>query len=467
MARKKQKDTSSNDELFIALNLLEKERGIPVDFMLDKIHKAIATACKNNYGNEDVDMEIDLEKGIFRAFLKKTVKLEVENADREINIDKARSINPLAKLDDVIGIPLDTKQFGRVAAQTARNIIRQGIRDSERGQMMKEFQNKHQELVSGVVERVDPRSGALTLRIGKAEAVLPKTEQIMGETVVEGDYIKVYVVDVRETDKGPKAIISRTHPDLVKRMFESEVPEIFDGTIEIKAVSREAGSRTKLAVLSHLSDVDAVGACIGTRGARVAEIVDELGGEKIDIIEYSDDPAKFIAAALSPADVTSVETAEDGQRVCRVVVPDSQLSLAIGNKGQNARLAAKLTGWKIDIKPESEFPGSDMQPGIAEEAGTSAEIAEDTDINAEIIIEETADDAAEENSEFAAAPQTDNEISEIGGLNIGDESTDTENNGTFETNLSDDAENIEAENNGKSEINGCTENSGTEEFEDI
>ena len=274
--------------------------------------------------------------------------------------DKAKQVDPTACVGRFVRIKLDTKQFGRVAAQTARNIIRQGIRDSERGQMMEEFQSKHQELVSGLVERIDPRTGAISLRLGKAEAVLPKNEQIGGENVKEGDYIKVYVVDVRETEKGPKAIISRTHPDLVKRMFETEVPEIYDGTVEIKAVSREAGSRTKLAVMSNDPAVDAVGACIGARGSRVSEIVDELGGEKIDIVEYSEEPKQFIAAALSPANVLSVELAEDGSRSCRVTVPDNQLSLAIGNKGQNARLAAKLTGWKIDIKPESGFYGEEQ-----------------------------------------------------------------------------------------------------------
>lgn len=357
MARKKAPEVNPNEEFFTALQLLEKEKGIPVDFMLEKIKKAISTACKNNYGNEDVDIEIDADKLIYNVLLKKEAKLEVENPDREIDLDKARQINPLAEEGTLIGIKLDTKQFGRVAAQTARNIIRQGIKDSERGQMMQEFQSKHQELVSALVEKIDPRSGAISLRIGKAEALLPKNEQIGDENVREGDHIKVYVVDVRETEKGPKAIISRTHPDLVKRMFETEVPEIFDGTVEIKAVSREAGSRTKLAVLSHNPDVDAVGACIGTRGNRVSEIVDELGGEKIDIVEYNEDPAVFIAAALSPANVISVEIIEEAQRTCKVTVPDNQLSLAIGNKGQNARLAAKLTGWKIDIKPESGFFG--------------------------------------------------------------------------------------------------------------
>ena len=359
MAKKKEPEKQGNEELFIALNLLEKEKGIPVEFMLDKIKKAISTACKNNYGNEDVEIDLDASTGRFDVYLKKEVRDEVENPDREILLEAAKEIDPMAEVGGFVGIKLDTKQFGRVAAQTARNIIRQGIRDSERGQMMQEFQSKHQELVSGLVERIDPKTGAISLRLGKAEAVLPKSEQIAGETVREGDHIKVYVVDVRETEKGPKAIISRTHPDLVKRMFETEVPEIYDGTVEIKAVSREAGSRTKLAVVSHNPDVDAVGACIGARGSRVSEIVEELGGEKIDIVEYSDDPQKFIAAALSPANVLKVEMAEDGSRACKVTVPDSQLSLAIGNKGQNARLAARLTGWKIDIKPESGFYGEE------------------------------------------------------------------------------------------------------------
>ena len=263
------------------------------------------------------------------------------------------------KVGDVVDIQLETKQFGRIAAQTAKHVIRQGIREAERGQQMQEFQRRNQELVTALVTRVDPKSGAATLEFGKAEAVLPKSEQIGEEELHEGDRIKVYVVDVREGEKGPRALISRTHPGLVKRLFEMEVPEIFNGVVEIKAVSREAGSRTKLAVQAHDENVDAVGACIGPRGARVAGIVDELGGEKIDIVEYSDEPEKFIAAALSPAKVLSVEVDPDGAKSCRATVPDSQLSLAIGNKGQNARLAAKLTGWKIDIRPESGFYGEE------------------------------------------------------------------------------------------------------------
>jgi len=347
------------NEVFEALHLLEKERGIPVDFMLDKIRKAIINACKNSYGNEDVIINMDDQTGKFEVFLKKTVVEEVVDPGTEVSLERARKISPTIEIGGAVGMRLDTKQFGRIAAQTARNIIRQGIRDCERGQMMQEFQSKQQELVTAVVERIDPETGAATLRFGKAEAVLPRKEQVGDENLKEGDHIKVYVVSVKESEKGPRAIISRTHPDLVKRLFETEVPEIYDGTVEIKAVAREAGSRTKLAVISHNPDVDAVGACIGARGARVSNIVTELGGEKIDIVEYSDEPEKFIASALSPAEVLSVEVAQDGSHACRVTVPDGQLSLAIGNKGQNARLAAHLTGWKIDIKPESGFYGEE------------------------------------------------------------------------------------------------------------
>ena len=347
------------NEVFEALHLLEKERGIPVDFMLDKIRKAIITACKNSYGNEDVIINMDDQTGKFEVFLKKTVVEEVVDPGTEVSLERARKISPTIEIGGAVGMRLDTKQFGRIAAQTARNIIRQGIRDGERGQMMQEFQSKQQELVTAVVERIDPETGAATLRFGKAEAVLPRKEQVGDENLKEGDHIKVYVVSVKESEKGPRAIISRTHPDLVKRLFETEVPEIYDGTVEIKAVAREAGSRTKLAVISHNPDVDAVGACIGARGARVSNIVTELGGEKIDIVEYSDELEKFIASALSPAEVLSVEVAQDGSHACRVTVPDGQLSLAIGNKGQNARLAAHLTGWKIDIKPESGFYGEE------------------------------------------------------------------------------------------------------------
>ena len=247
--------------------------------------------------------------------------------------------------------------FGRIAAQTAKHVIRQGIKDAERDKTYAEFQSKNQELVSAKVVRVNPKTGSVTVEIGNSEAMLPKAEMIPDEILDEGDNIKVFIVDVRESEKGPRAMISRTHPGLVRRMFELEVPEIFDGTIEIKAISREAGSRTKIAVYSKDENVDAVGSCIGQRGARISKILDELNPEKIDIIKYSEDPVEFIKEALSPAKVLSVELDTDGQKVCKATVPDGQLSLAIGNKGQNVRLAARLTGWKIDIRPESGFYG--------------------------------------------------------------------------------------------------------------
>ena len=353
---------NSSAEIFGALALLEKERGIPVDFMLDRIKKAIATACKNSYGNENCTVNADQAKGVFKVFLNKTVAEDVTDPGKEITLEKARAVNPETGVGETVSVPLDTKEFGRIAAMTARNIIRQGIRDGERSRMFQEFESKHQELVTALVEQIDPRTGAATLTIGKAEAVLPKTEQVPGETLAVGSHVKVYVADVRETEKGPHVVISRIHPDLVRRLFEAEVPEIYDGTVEIKAISREAGSRTKIAVTSHNPDVDAVGSCIGAKGTRVNHIVEELGGEKIDIVEYSDDPCKFIASALSPASVLEVVPADDGSHACRVSVPDDQLSLAIGNKGQNARLAARLTGWKIDIKPQSGFSAAAEEP---------------------------------------------------------------------------------------------------------
>lgn len=376
-------------ELFAALDLLEKERGISADYMLSQIQRAIVVACKNTYnGNEDVTVKIDKENKDFEVYLNKEVVEEVFDPDSEISLEQAREISAIYNIGDKVAFKLDPEQFGRIAINTSRSIIRQGIRDGEKGQMLQEFQSKNQELVTATVERVDEKSGAVTIKIGKAEAVLPRGEQVGNENFKEGDRIKVYVADVQDTERGPRAIISRTHPDFVKRLFETEVPEIYDGTVEIKSVSREAGSRTKLAVWSKDEDVDAVGACIGARGARVGTIVDELGGEKIDIVEYDEDPAKFISAALSPATVLSVTLAEDGSKSCRVTVPDGQLSLAIGNKGQNARLAARLTGWKIDIRPESGFYGEDEDD---EAEGFDDELTKD-----ETIVEHPDEEAQDE-----------------------------------------------------------------------
>ncbi len=386
MKKKKaeQPQDNRNTELYEALALMEKERGIPVDFMISQIQKAIVTACKNTYnGNEDVLIKMEPATGIFEVYLNKTVVEEVYDSGREIALDEARKIVPSAMPDDKVGIKLDPKDFGRIAVQTARNIIRQGIRDGEKGQALAEYQSKLKEIVTATVEQVDAKTGNATLRLGKSIAILPKNEQINGEVLTEGSQIKVYIVDIKTGGKEPRAIISRTHPDLVKRLFESEVPEIFDGTVEIKSISREAGSRTKIAVYSKDENVDAVGACIGPRGQRVGTIVDVLGGEKIDIVEYSEDPVKFISAALSPAEVVKVDIDPNVERVCKASVPDSQLSLAIGNKGQNVRLAAKLTGWKIDIRPESGFFGEEEEKSSEKEetVEAAAEETETADVN--------------------------------------------------------------------------------------
>lgn len=348
-----------NKELYDALELLEKERGIPVDYLLSQIEKAIIIACKNTYNNnDDVVIDMNPQTGAFDVYLNKVVVEEVNDVNKEISLFNARRINPKVGYGEKVAILLDPKEFGRIAVGTAKSVIRQGIRDGEKGQVLQEFKSKYQEVVTATVERIDPETGTAILKLGRAEARLPKNEQVCDKQLKVGDHIKIYVVDIKESERSePRAIISRTHPNLVKRLFELEVSEIYDGTVEIKSVSREAGSRTKIAVSSKNPDVDAVGACIGQKGERVTNIVNELGGEKIDIVEYSEDPVQFIAAALSPAKVLSVVLDESGAKACKVTVPDDQLSLAIGNKGQNARLAAKLTGWKIDIGPESGFFG--------------------------------------------------------------------------------------------------------------
>ncbi|MBQ6848920.1 MAG: transcription termination/antitermination protein NusA [Clostridia bacterium] len=348
-------------EFYDALKMLAKEKGIDVEYLLDRIRNAIIVAVKKDFGgNENIFVVMNPETNEFSVTIRKSVVEEVTNPDEELTLDQALQFTKRAKLGKTIDIKLDPKRFGRIAAQSAKHVLRQGIREAEKNQQVLEFQRRKQELVTAVITRIDPRSGAATIQVGKGETVLPKSEQMECDNIVEGAHIKVYVVDVKETEKGLRALVSRTHAGLVTRLFENEVPEIFDGTVEIKSVAREAGSRTKMAVISHDENVDAVGACIGQRGTRVANIVDELGGEKIDIVEYSDDPATFIAAALAPAKVLGVEMDPEGAKACRVTVPDAQLSLAIGNKGQNARLAVKLTGWKIDIRPESGFYGEDM-----------------------------------------------------------------------------------------------------------
>ena len=318
----------------------------------------LAAFRRDNPENEDnVEIILDEDKKRIEMQINKVVVEEVTDPYHEIDLDSAKKISRRAKLGDTVAIPVETKKFGRIAAQAAKQVIIQGIREAERGLIYEEFTSKEHEILTGVVTHVEPRNGAVSIRISSnsefTEAMLPLNERVRGEDLQEGDRIKVYVVEVKNATRGPQVMISRTHPGLVKRLFELEVPEIYDGTVEIRSIAREAGSRTKMAVWSNDPNVDAIGSCVGPKGSRVAEIVSELGGEKIDIVNYSEDPEEYVAAALSPSEVVSVTMLEDGKG-CTVVVPDSQLSLAIGKEGQNARLAAKLTGYKIDIKPESQ-----------------------------------------------------------------------------------------------------------------
>ena len=343
-------------EFFEAVELMANEKGIDVDYLYERIANAIVVALRRDYGGKDVvSCLIDSEKQTIRVVVTLNIVDEIDDYDTDILVEDAKAYREDAKAGEVLEIEKSTMEFGRIAAQTAKHVIRQGIKEAERGQVIREFQSKSRDLVTAKVSRIDPINGNVTLEIGKGSAVLPKSEQVPNETFVEGELTKVYVVEVKDTERGPRVMISRTHAGLVKRLFEQEVPEIYDGLVTIHSVSREAGARTKMAVSSSDENVDPIGACIGQRGARVNNIVEVLGGEKIDIAKYSEDPAEFIAASLAPANVLSVEITDEEKKTCQVTVPDHQLSLAIGNKGQNARLAAKLTGWNIDIKPESGF----------------------------------------------------------------------------------------------------------------
>ena len=345
------------DEIFAALAMLEKERGIPQNFMMGKIIQALTTAYKRDHeGVENVIVDVDEEKRDLKMFVQKEIVEVVENPGTEISLEEAKALSAKNELGGIVNIPVSNVDFGRIAAGNGKQVIIQGLREAEHGMIYDEFNSKQHEILTGTVMRIDNRTGNVGLRIGQGneatEALLTLNEQVPGEELREGQMVKVYLVEVRRSTRGPQVLISRTHPGLVKRLFELEVPEIYDGTVEIRSIAREAGNRTKMAVWSADADVDPIGACVGPRGGRVNAIVDELRGEKIDIIKWSEDPAEFIAAALAPADVVDVMLAAEGKS-CRVIVPDDQLSLAIGKEGQNARLAARLTGYKIDIKPES------------------------------------------------------------------------------------------------------------------
>ena len=362
-----------NTELLEALNLLEKEKDISKETLLDAIENSLLNACKNHFGKADnIKLTMDRETCDYQLYAEKEVVEEVEDTLEQISLEDAQEIDSKLGLGDIVRIPIESKSFGRIATQNAKNLILQKIREEERKVIYDQYFEKEKDIVTGIVQRYVGRN--ISINLGKADAMLTENEQVKGEVFKPTERIKLYVVEVKNTTKGPKILVSRTHPELVKRLFESEVTEVRDGIVEIKSIAREAGSRTKIAVWSNDPDVDPVGACVGMNGARVNAIVSELRGEKIDILNWSDNPAILIENALSPAKVISV-MADPDEKTASVIVPDYQLSLAIGKEGQNARLAARLTGYKIDIKSETqaiesgELPENymEMSEGVFEE----------------------------------------------------------------------------------------------------
>ena len=341
-----------NTELLEALNMLEKEKEISKETLLDAIENSLLNACKNHFGKADnIKVIMDHDTCDYQLFAEKTVVETVEDPLEQISLDEASQLDGHYDLGDIVRVPIESKSFGRIATQNAKNLILQKIREEERKVVYDQYFEKEKDIVTGIVQRYVGKN--VSINLGKADAMLTENEQVKGEVFKPTERIKLYVVEVKNTTKGPKILVSRTHPELVKRLFESEVTEVRDGIVEIKSIAREAGSRTKIAVWSNDPDVDPVGACVGMNGARVNAIVNELRGEKIDIINWSDNPAILIENALSPAKVISV-MADPDEKKASVIVPDYQLSLAIGKEGQNARLAARLTGFKIDIKSETQ-----------------------------------------------------------------------------------------------------------------
>ncbi|MGV3464699.1 MAG: transcription termination factor NusA [Heyndrickxia sp.] len=339
-------------ELLDALLILEKEKGISRDVIIEAIEAALISAYKRNFNQaQNVRIDLNLGNGTMKVFARKDVVEEVFDSRLEISIEDARKINPSYEIGDVVELEVTPKDFGRIAAQTAKQVVTQRVREAERGIIYSEFIDREDDIMTGIVQRQDPRF--IYVNLGKIEALLPQSEQMPNESYRPHDRIKVYITKVEKTTKGPQIFVSRTHPGLLKRLFEIEVPEIYDGTVEIKSVAREAGDRSKISVHTDQAEVDPVGACVGPKGTRVQAIVNELKGEKIDIVEWSEDPVTFVANALSPSKVLEV-IVDENEKATTVVVPDYQLSLAIGKRGQNARLAAKLTGWKIDIKSETD-----------------------------------------------------------------------------------------------------------------
>lgn len=341
-----------NTDIFNALEDIAREKGISKDILFEAIETALISGYKKNFNSaQNVRVDISKETGTVRVLARKEVVEKVEDPRLQISLEEARQISPHYEIGDTVEIEVTPRDFGRIAAQTAKQVVTQRIREAERVIIYNEFVDREEDIVTGILQRQDSRN--LYIDLGRTEAIMPIHEKIPTDQFKPGDRVKAYVTKVEKTTKGPLILLSRTHPGFLKRLFEREVPEIYDGTVEIKALAREAGERSKVAVYSYNEDVDPVGACVGPKGARVQTIVQELNGEKIDIIQWSDDPVQFVANALSPAKVLRVEVYEK-EKMTRVIVPDHQLSLAIGKKGQNARLAAKLTNWKIDIKSESE-----------------------------------------------------------------------------------------------------------------
>ncbi len=385
-----------NTELLEALNILEKEKDISKESLLDAIENSLLNACKSHFGKADnIKVIMDRESCDYQLYAEKEVVEDVEDTLEQISLEDARKMDGKYDIGDIVHVPIESKSFGRIATQNAKNLILQKIREEERKVVYDQYFEKEKDIVTGIVQRYVGKN--VSINLGKADAMLTENEQVKGEVFKPTERIKLYIVEVKNTTKGPKILVSRTHPELVKRLFESEVTEVKDGIVEIKSIAREAGSRTKIAVWSNDPDVDPVGACVGMNGARVNAIVNELRGEKIDIINWSDNPAILIENALSPAKVISV-MADPDEKVASVIVPDYQLSLAIGKEGQNARLAARLTGYKIDIKSETqaiesgELPENYMElsEGVFEEEvedGYEEEETADVDMDLDLVEE--------------------------------------------------------------------------------
>ncbi|MBR5122822.1 MAG: transcription termination/antitermination protein NusA [Anaerotignum sp.] len=378
-------------EFLNALELVAKEKGIDKEIIFEAIEASLVSACKKHFGSgQNIKVDMNRETGEVKCFTQKTIVETVEDPQVEISLEMARIAKADYEIGDIVDIEVTPKNFGRISAQTAKQVVVQKFREAEREILFNQYITKEREVVTAIVQRKERRN--VIVQMGKIDAVLAANEQIPGEQYNFMDRVKVYVLEVKQTTKGPQIFVSRTHPELVKRLFEQEVPEVHDGTVEIKSIAREAGSRTKIAVYSKNENVDALGACVGQNGYRVNVIVNELGGEKIDVINWSEDPREFIAAALSPSKVLEVKLNE-AEQSAKIVVPDHQLSLAIGKEGQNARLSAKLTGWRIDIKSETQARETNF---LADEEPAVEEVAEEMDALEAIDAIEAVEEAVEE-----------------------------------------------------------------------